>query len=96
VLLLLAGYVLVSGIDATLGELAGTAMVAVLSWLGICLAARRLHDIGRSAWWLLAFVVPVIGALWLFWLLFLRRGSEGENRYGPDPLYRATDYLTVA
>lgn len=96
VLLLLAGYVLVSGVDATLGELAGTLLVAILTWLGVCLAGRRLHDIGRSAWWLLAFFVPVVGALWLAWLLFLRRGSEGENRYGPDPLQRAADYLTVA
>ena len=34
-------------------------------------AARRLHDIGRSAWWLLISFVPVIGfiVLLIFFLL---------------------------
>jgi hypothetical protein len=39
--------------------------------------------------------VPVIGALWLAWQLLLRKGSEGANPYGPDPLQRAPDYLVV-
>jgi uncharacterized membrane protein YhaH (DUF805 family) len=90
------GYLLVSGIDATLGEGAGTAVVALLVWVAICIASRRLHDTGRSAWWLAAFLVPVLGALWLAWVLFLQKGSEGENPFGPDPRQRAADYLTVA
>jgi uncharacterized membrane protein YhaH (DUF805 family) len=90
------GYLLVSGIDATLGEGAGTAVVALLVWVAICIASRRLHDTGRAAWWLAAFLVPVLGALWLAWVLFLQKGTEGSNQFGPDPRQRAADYLTVA
>jgi uncharacterized membrane protein YhaH (DUF805 family) len=52
------------------------------------LAVARLHDRGRSGWWLATVVVPVAGALWLTWELALRRGSAHANLYGPDPLQR--------
>lgn len=37
----------------------------------LAIAARRLHDIGRSAWWLLLLLVPVIGpiVLLIFYIL---------------------------
>ena len=45
---------------------------------------RRLHDTDRSAWWLLLLLIPVIG--WLVILIFnCQRGTEGNNRFGPDP-----------
>ena len=88
--------IVVRGLDATLGKSFGTAAVAVFVWLGICLTGRRLHDTGRSAWWLLVFAVPVIGALWLAWVAFFQRGTPGDNTFGPDPKQRAADYLTVA
>ncbi len=45
---------------------------------------RRLHDTGRSAWWLLVGFIPFIGGIVMVVLLAL--GSEaGENRYGPQP-----------
>lgn len=46
--------------------------------------ARRLHDRDMSAWWLIALLLPIVGAVVL--LLFMALpGSEGENRYGPVP-----------
>jgi uncharacterized membrane protein YhaH (DUF805 family) len=90
------GYVLVQGIDATLGQAAGTVVVVLLVWLAIAVSVRRLHDTGRSAWWLLVFAVPVLGALWLAWVLLLQRGTDGDNAFGPDPTRRAADYLTVS
>ena len=30
---------------------------------GLAIAARRLHDIGRSAWWLLLYFLPFIGCI---------------------------------
>jgi len=52
------------------------------------LAVARLHDRGRSGWWLAAALVPVAGALWLAWELALRGGSQRTNAYGPDPRQR--------
>lgn len=43
---------------------------------------RRMHDTGRSAWWLLLGLIPLIGSIILiFW--FAKRGDEGDNQYGP-------------
>jgi uncharacterized membrane protein YhaH (DUF805 family) len=95
VVLLAVAYVLIPGLDAALGETVGTVGTAVFVWLATVLAARRLHDSGRSAGWLLVFGVPVLGALWLAWVLLVQKGVEGENRFGPDPRQRAADYLTV-
>ena len=47
--------------------------------------ARRLHDTDRSAWWLLIMLLPLIGLIVLI-VFFAQRGTEGANRYGPDPL----------
>ena len=47
-------------------------------------AIRRLHDTGRSGWWLLVNCVPIIGWTILFiWLV--KDSDEGENQYGPNP-----------
>ncbi|WP_306131771.1 DUF805 domain-containing protein [Roseivivax marinus] len=45
------------------------------------LGARRLHDIGRSGWWQLLILLPVVGLLVLiYW--FAQRPEPGPNRYG--------------
>jgi len=47
---------------------------------------RRLHDVDKSGWWLLAAFIPFgIVALLNFWV---RDGTSGVNRYGPDPKSR--------
>ena len=50
----------------------------------IAVAIRRLHDIGKSGWFLLLAVIPIIGAIWLL-VLFVTDGNPHENEYGPDP-----------
>lgn len=46
---------------------------------------RRLHDIGKSGWWLLLWLIPLIGAIiLLIWMI--RKGTDGDNQYGPAPL----------
>ena len=49
----------------------------------IAVAIRRLHDIGRSGWWLLIGFVPVVGGLVL--LVFYCLDSVPDNEYGPNP-----------
>ena len=50
----------------------------------LALSVRRLHDIGRTGWWVLISIIPVIGAVVL--LVFMSLDSEpGSNRYGANP-----------
>lgn len=58
------------------------ALSMVLPWLAVC--ARRLHDTGRSGWWMLVSFVPLVGSLVL--LVFLvQDGQPGDNAFGPNP-----------
>lgn len=47
----------------------------------VAIAVRRLHDTGRSGWWQLIIVIPIIGFLVLLFFL-ASKGNEGENKYG--------------
>lgn len=51
----------------------------------LAVGVRRLHDTGRSGWWLLIWLIPLIGWIILIWW-FASRGDEGPNEYGDDPL----------
>jgi len=44
---------------------------------------RRLHDVGRSGWWLLL-AITIIGAIPLLYWIF-QKGSDAENQFGPPP-----------
>ena len=64
VLFFIIFWVLLGIVSAFLGEKAGTVLTGIVSLalllpnLGI--AVRRLHDIGRSGWWILIGIIPVI------------------------------------
>ena len=50
----------------------------------LAVAVRRLHDIGRSGFWLFILFIPIIGFFVI--LFFLLQDSEpGSNEYGPNP-----------
>ncbi len=69
--------------DSGLGLLGGLYALAVLI-PGIALGVRRLHDTGRTGWWLPIGFVPLIGAIVL--IVFLASaGNAGSNAYGEDP-----------
>ncbi len=50
--------------------------------LWIYFGSGRCHDIDRTAWFLLIFLIPVLGPFWVHLELCLRRGSKGQNRFG--------------
>ncbi|HEV2345544.1 MAG TPA: DUF805 domain-containing protein [Actinocrinis sp.] len=51
---------------------------------GLAVGVRRLHDTGRSGWWLLIGFVPFVGGIVL--LVFACLDSEGgDNKYGANP-----------
>ncbi len=60
----------------------------------VAVSFRRLHDSGRSAWWLLIALAPVLGWLALL-VLMLLEGTVGDNRYGPDPKHRGISDTAV-
>jgi uncharacterized membrane protein YhaH (DUF805 family) len=45
---------------------------------------RRLHDTGRTGWWLFISIIPFIGAIIIFIFLILD-STPGDNQYGPNP-----------
>lgn len=56
----------------------------VLFLPGLGLSVRRLHDIGKSGWWILLGFIPVVGAIILI-IWFARNSEMTENRYAPVP-----------
>jgi uncharacterized membrane protein YhaH (DUF805 family) len=79
-------YVVLAIIDSILGisgVLAGLFSLALLL-PGLGLYFRRIHDINRSAWWLLIGFIPIVGIIVLiYW--FAQPGTVGPNEYGADP-----------
>ena len=76
----------VNVVDAVLGMeglLGGLYSLAVLI-PGWAVFTRRMHDIGKSGWWWLIGLVPVVGAIVL--IVFACTDSQpGDNAYGPNP-----------
>lgn len=57
---------------------------AVTTVPAMAVGVRRLHDTGRSGWWMLVSLIPFVGGIWLIVLMCLD-GSAGDNRYGSPP-----------
>jgi len=47
-------------------------------------AIRRMHDIGKSGWWVLINCIPLIGTIW-FIVLAAKDSEPGSNRWGVCP-----------
>ena len=67
------------GVSEILSLWFGFVYVIFISIMGWTLSVRRLHDVGRSGWWLLL-VLTIIGIFWLlYWWV---RPSGPDNKYG--------------
>lgn len=67
----------------------GTGGLTAIYYLGVLIPTlavqvRRLHDIGKSGWWLLIIFIPLVGAIVLL-VFFVKDSSPGDNEYGPNP-----------
>lgn len=88
VLFSILGQLVLAVLDAIVlrgAQILPTLFVLALFLPALAVGARRLHDRDMSAWWLLLWLVPVIGPLLLL-ILFILPGTPGRNRFGPDPL----------
>ncbi|RJF87715.1 DUF805 domain-containing protein [Oleomonas cavernae] len=58
----------------------------VFLWPGLAIAIKRWHDRGKSGWWVLIILIPIVGVIWALVENGFLRGTVGPNQYGPDPL----------
>lgn len=79
---------IIEGIGDSTPE-SGRGVLSTLYGLAIFLPSlsvgvRRLHDTGRTGWWMLIGLIPFIGAVVL--LIFMIQDSQPtDNQYGPNP-----------
>ena len=60
-------------------------IVALLHFLpSLSVVVRRLHDVGKSGWFYLIILIPLVGFIWML-VLLVSNGNVGENKYGADP-----------
>ncbi len=50
----------------------------------LAIGVRRLHDIGKSGWWLLISLIPIVGWIWII-VLLATKGEDKPNKYGSVP-----------
>ncbi len=82
-MLIVLGIQIIEAVLGTGGMLVGLYSLAVLL-PGWAVFTRRMHDIGKSGWWWLLALIPIVGAIVLF--VFVCKDSEpGDNAYGPNP-----------
>jgi len=86
-------YFIASVVASIIDGILGVTVLGVILALGLLIPSlavgvRRLHDIGKSGWWLLIGLIPLVGAIVL--LVFACQDSQpGTNQWGPSPKYGA-------
>ena len=82
--------IVIMGIDIILGlGFLNIIYSLVVMIPGIAVGIRRLHDIGKSGWWLFIGFIPIIGAIWLI-VLTCKDSNPEENKYGSSPKITTT------
>ena len=82
-------YVIVLVVAAILDGVLGTypllyGLAALAMFLpNLSLTVRRLHDIGKSGWFVLIGFIPLVGAILL--IVWACTDSVPDNQYGPNP-----------
>ena len=61
-----------------------SSIAAVIYFLpGLAVWVRRLHDVGKSGWWILSSILILPVLLLLYWLII--EGDSNPNEYGEVP-----------
>ncbi|MCB4769372.1 DUF805 domain-containing protein [Ancylobacter sp. Lp-2] len=76
-------YFVQHGETQALSPLYSLAQLALLI-PSFAVGARRFHDMNRTGWWQLLIFTGIGAFVVLVWFMF--KGTEGPNRFGPDPL----------
>ncbi len=59
-------------------------LVLLIMIVSVAVGVRRLHDVGKSGWFILIGLVPIVN-VYVFYLMLIKKGDVGDNQYGPDP-----------
>lgn len=62
------------------------AIALLVSYVSTVLSIKRFHDLGKSGYFVLLFVIPLVNFILGLMLLF-GQGDPGPNMYGPNPLH---------
>lgn len=84
-------YLVLMALDVALNLFSPEAGIGLLSGIfslltilpNLAVSVRRLHDTGRSGWWILIGLIPCIGLVLLYFVL--QDSEAGDNDYGPNP-----------
>lgn len=60
----------------------------------LSVSVRRLHDLDKSGWWVLVLIIPIIGTI-VFIVWACKKGTDGNNQYGPDPIIFTSPTMIV-
>jgi len=66
------------------GGIVGLVWILVTIVPALAVLVRRLHDTGKSGWWVLVGFLPLVGAIVLL-VFTVTDSSPGENKFGPSP-----------
>ena len=84
ILIYMIFYIVFAVVDNMLNMMFLTTIFSLVLLIpSISVATRRLHDTGRSGWWQLILLIPLIGTIIL--IVFLAQDSHDENEYGLNP-----------
>lgn len=64
----------------------GTIASLVMIYPGVALYAKRWHDQSKSGWWTLVALIPLLGAIYMIYMLGIKEGEPAANQYGQNPL----------
>jgi uncharacterized membrane protein YhaH (DUF805 family) len=73
------------------GSIFGLLLVLIIIasiWSSLAINIKRLHDRGRSGWFILFVFVPFAN-IWILIEMAFLRGEDEANDYGADPLAEA-------
>ena len=90
--LMLVGMVLMGIVGAIMGSQMGSTLNMVIMGViyiamlvvSVMIAVQRLHDLDKTGWLYLLFLVPIVNIIFGLYVLFAP-GTQGANRYGNPP-----------
>ena len=72
--------------------------ILVFVVFSLAVLRRRLNDMGRSGWWAIVSIIPLLGSLFLIYVMFAP-GDEQSNAWGLpaqyNPIHKGLAFIAV-